>query len=146
MKEGVKVSGVYHKDSFFLSPHTLVNEVTSDLESGLSGSLTVSGLKHEELAVLNGELHILHISVVILEGLADLLELGKRLGELLLHLGYLHGSTDARNDVLALCIGKELTEEALSAGSGVTGKSNAGAAVIAHVAECHRLDVNSGAP
>ena len=33
----------------------------------LRRSLAVTGLKHKEFAVLNGELHILHISVVILK-------------------------------------------------------------------------------
>jgi len=80
MKEGVKVSGLDHKNSLFLGSHTLVNEIAGDLESCLSGSLTVTGLKHEELAVLDGELHVLHISVMVFKNLADLLELCERLG------------------------------------------------------------------
>ena len=67
VKKSVKVSGIDHKNCFLLGSHALVNEVTSDLESSLSGSLTVSGLKHEELTVLNGELHVLHVVVVVLE-------------------------------------------------------------------------------
>ena len=146
MKEGVEVSGLDHKNSLFLGSHTLVNEIAGDLESCLSGSLTVTGLKHEELAVLDGELHVLHISVMVFKNLADLLELCERLGELLLHLSDLHGSTDTCDDVLALCVGEELTEQTLSAGCGVAGERNAGAAVIAHVAERHGLDVNGSTP
>ena len=146
MKKGVKVSGIDHCNSFLLGSHSLINEVTSDLESSLSGSLSVSGLKHIELAVLNGELHILHVSVVLLEGSAYVLELCECLGELLFHLGDVHRSSYTCNNVLALCVGKELTEEALSAGSGITGESNTGTAIVTHVTECHGLNVNCGSP
>ena len=137
MKKSIKVTRVDHSYRFFLGSHTLVNEVASNLKSCLSCSLTVSGLKHIKLAVLNGELHILHISVMILKGLANIFKLCKCLGELLLHLCDVHGSTNACNNVLALSVCKELTEEALSAGSRVTCECNACAAIIAHVAECH---------
>ena len=45
--------------------------------------------------------------------------------------------TDAGNDVLALRVGQELAHELLLAGGGVAGEGNAGAAVVAHVAERH---------
>ena len=96
--------------------------------------------------MLHGKLHILHIPVVILQRLADLLELLERLGELFSHLGNGHGGADAGHNILALGVGQELTHEFLLAGGGVTGKGNAGAAVIAHVAEGHGLNVDSGAP
>ena len=39
------------------------------------GTLTVTGLEHEQLSVLNGELHVLHVAVVVLEAAADLYKL-----------------------------------------------------------------------
>jgi hypothetical protein len=96
--------------------------------------------------VLYGELHILHVSVVVLKNAADFLELCESFRELLLHLGDVHGGTHACYDVFALCVGQELTEEALCTGSGVTCEGNAGTAVIAHVAECHGLYVDSCSP
>ena len=146
MKKGVKVSGIDHSNSFLLGSHALINEVTSDLKSSLCGSLTISGLKHIELAVLNGELHILHVSVVLLKGSAYILELCECFRELLFHLGDVHRSSYTCNNVLALCVGKELTEEALSAGSGISGECNTGSAIIAHVTESHGLYVYSGTP
>ncbi len=146
MKKSVKVSGVDHCDSLFGGSHTLVNEVAGDLESCLSGSLTVSGLKHEEFAVLYGELHVLHVSVMIFKSRANFLELLESLGEFLLHLGDVHRSTYTCNNVLALCVGKEFAEESLCAGSGVAGERNAGSAVVAHITECHGLNVNCGTP
>ena len=70
--------GSIMQNGFFFGAHTLVNEVAGDLESSLSGSLTVTGLEHIELAVFNGELHILHIAVVIFEVVADLDELRRK--------------------------------------------------------------------
>ena len=137
MEESIEVSGIDHRNSLFLCSHALVNEVAGDLESSLSGSLAVSGLEHVELAVLNGELHVLHISVVVLESSANLLELLESLGELLSHLSDGHGSTNACNNVLALSVCKELTHELLLAGSGISCEGYAGTAVVAHVTECH---------
>src|SRR5208337_2892467 len=38
-------------------------------------ALTIAALQHPELAFLNGELDVLHVSIVSLKGLADLCEL-----------------------------------------------------------------------
>ena len=96
--------------------------------------------------MLYGKLHILHISVVILKFLTYILKLSESLRELLFHLGYLHGCTNTGHNVLTLCIGKELTEEALITRSGITRKCNTGTAVIAHITEGHRLYVNGRTP
>ena len=49
-----------------------VHKITCDLESSLSGSLTVAALQHVELLVLHRELHILHVMIVVFKHLADL--------------------------------------------------------------------------
>jgi len=146
MEQRVERAGLDHGDGFLLVDHALVHEVAGDLESGGGGALAVTGLEHIELSVLDGELHILHIAVMILKDLADVLELLESLGELLGHLGNGHRGTDAGDDVLALRVGQELAHELLLAGGGVAGEGNAGAAVVAHVAERHGLDVDGGAP
>ena len=146
VKQGVEVSRIDHCDCFLLASHALIDKVAGNLQRCLCGSLAVSGLQHVELAVLDGELHILHVSVVLLEGLADIDELLECLRELLLHLVDVHRGADTCDDVLALCVSQELTEEALLAGRRVSRERNAGAAVIAHVTECHRLHVDSRAP
>ncbi len=93
-----------------------------------------------------GELHVLHVAVVVLEQGADLDELLVRLGELLLHLGDGHRGADAGHDVLALSVGQELAHELLLAGGGVAREGDAGAGVVVEVAEDHRHDVDGGAP
>ena len=81
-----------------------------------------------------------------LQFVAHALKLLESLGELVGHLGNLHRRTYACNHVLALCIGQELSEEALFACGRVTGKGNACTAVVAHVSECHGLYVYGRTP
>ena len=146
MEQGVQIAGIDHHDGILLGDHALVHQVTGDLQRGLGGALAVTGLKHIELAVLHGELHILHIAVMILQRLAHGLELGKGGGELLGHLGDGHGGTHAGHHVFALGVGEELAHQLLFAGGGVAGEGDAGAAIVAHVAEGHHLHVDGGAP
>ena len=146
MEHGVQVTGVDHRYGFLLGDHALVHQIAGDLQSGGGGALAVTGLQHIQLAVFHGELHILHIAVVVLQRLADLLELPESLWEFLSHLTDGHGGAHAGDHVLALRIGQELTHQLLFAGGGVAGESNAGAAVVAHVAEGHGLHVDGGAP
>ena len=146
MEQGVEVAGLDHGDRLLLVDHTLVDEVAGDLESSLRGTLTAAALEHVELAVLDGELHILHVAVVILEQVADLDEVSVGLGELRLHLGDGHRGADAGDDVLALGVGQELAHELLFAGGGVTGEGNAGTGILIQVAEDHRHDVDGSTP
>ena len=146
VEQGVQVTGIDHGNSLLLSDLTLVHQVAGNLQSGGSGTLAVTGLEHVQLAVLHGKLHVLHVVVVILQTLADFLELLEGLGELVSHLLDGHGGTHAGHHVLALGVGQELAHELLLAGGGVTGKGYAGAAVVAHVAEGHGLHVDGGAP
>ena len=146
MQQHVQGLGVYLHQRFFFAYHAFVNQVAGNLYGGGSGTLAVTGLQHVKLAVLNGELHVLHVMIMIFKGLADFHELLERFGELLLHLAYGHGGAHAGNDVFALSIGQEFAEEALAAGSGAAGERNAGAAIVAHVAEGHHLHVNGSTP
>ena len=146
VQQHVKRLGVYLHKGFFFGYHALVYKVAGDLYGGGSSTLAVAGLEHIELAVFYGELHILHIVIMVLKGLADVHELLERLRELLLHLADGHGSAHAGNDVFTLSVGQEFAEEALAAGSGRTGERNAGAAIITHVAKRHHLHVDRSTP
>jgi len=98
------------------------------------------------VAVLDGELHILHIAEVVLQAGCDLNELIVHLRHLILQVADGRRSAHAGHNVLALCIDQVLAHQLLSAGGGVTGECNAGAGTVAGVAECHLLHVDSGAP
>ena len=131
---------------FLLGDHALVDEVASDLDRGGSGALAVTRLEHVEFLVLDGELHVLHVAVVIFKDLADFLELLVNLGENARHLSDGHGRAHACNDVFALRVGQELAHKALFARGGIARERNARAAVVAHVAERHHLHVDRGTP
>ena len=96
--------------------------------------------------MFNGEFHILHIAVVVFKSLANVLKLLEGFGEFFFHFGNVHRSTNACNNVFALCVCKELAEETLGAGSRVACERNACAAIVAHIAERHHLNVNGGTP
>ena len=146
VQQGVQISRVDHQNSLLLVDHALVNQVASDLQCSLCGSLTVTALEHVQLLVLNGELHILHITVVILQSLTNLDEFSISLRELLLHLCDGHRCTNTCNHVLALCVDEELAHELLLAGCGITGKCNAGTGLVVQVAEYHGHYVNGSTP
>ena len=146
MQQGVQVTRIDHLDSLLLVDHSLVNQVTCDLKSSLGSSLAVTGLKHVQLAVLDSELHILHVSVMVFQLVADRNELIVNFRHNLFQLCDLLRSADTCNHVLALCVHQELTHQLLLAGSRVTGKCYAGSGGLAHVAECHHLNVHCGTP
>ena len=146
VQEAVQALGVDHAHGLLLGDHALVHQVAGDLQGGGGGALAVAGLEHVELLVLDGELHVLHVAVVVLQLLGDvhelLIGLGHDLGQLVDGLGGAH----AGHHVLALGVHQELAEELLLAGGGVAGEGHAGAGGVAGVAEDHHLHVDGGAP
>ena len=146
MQQAVQLLRLYTQYRFLLGDHALVHEVNGDLQGGGSGALAVTGLQHIQLTVLNGELHILHVTVMLLQAGGNVHKLLIDLGHLLGQLADGRGSTDTGYHVLALRIDEVLAEQRLLTGGGVAGKGYAGAAGVAAVAEGHRLYVNGGAP
>ena len=134
------------KNCFLRSDHAFVYQIACNLDSSLSGSLAVSGLQEVKLAFLDGELHILHVAIVLLKSVSDLDELLVALRQILLQLCDRLRSTDTCNDVFALCVDQILTEDTLCARCGVTCERNACTGCVAHVTKYHGLHVDSGAP
>ena len=124
-------------NSLFRCLVSLINQITRNPESSRSCSLTVTALEHIELLVLYCELHVLHIMVVILKSLTNLDELCVSIWELLLHLSDWHWCTNTGNNVLALCVDKELTHKLLLTCCRVTSKCNTCTAIVTHVTESH---------
>ncbi len=102
-------------------------------------------LQHEQTALLNGELDVAHVAVVVLEELHHRQQLLVRLGELVAHRVERLGDADARNDVLALSIRQEVAVRLVLARRRVARERDAGARVVALVAEHHCLHVDCGA-
>ena len=146
VQQGIQLLGLNAQYSGALIDNALINEVAGDLQSSLCGALAVTGLQHKELAIFDGELHVLHILVVVFQAGCDLNELIVNLRHFLVQLADRGRSTDAGNDIFALSIDQVLAHQLLFAGSGVTGESNTGAGTHAGVTESHLLNVDSSAP
>ena len=146
VQQGVQLLGLNAQNSGLFINNALIDEVAGNLQRSLSGTLAVTGLQHEELAILDGELHVLHILVVVLEAGSNLDELVIDLGHLLMQLADGRRSTDTSNNVLALSIDQVLAHQLLLAGGGVAGEGNAGAGTHTGVTEGHLLHVDGSAP
>src|SRR5258708_37733351 len=92
-------------------------------KSGQTRAFAVACLKHEYFAVLNGELEVLHILKVFLEGLADLLQFVKSLGQVVLELRDGLGSTHSSHYVFSLRVDQEFAVEDFFAGRWVARES-----------------------
>ena len=131
------------QDSSLLINHTLVEEVHGNLHHGGTCTLTVTGLEEPEFAFLYGELHILHIVIVVLQLILESVEFLIELRHSLFHrrilgstllfrdtctlspalrtdLRNLLWSTDTGYHVLTLCIDKILTIEEILTITSVT--------------------------
>ena len=146
VQQRVKLFWIDHADGLFLGDHALVHQVAGDLDGSGSGSLAVSGLQHVELAVFDGELHILHVSVVFLQAVSNVVELLINLWHNGFQLVDLLWGTNAGDNVLALCVDQELAEQLVLAGGRVAGEGYAGTGGVAGVAEYHGLNVDRSAP
>ena len=120
--------------------------VAGDAEGGDAGALAVAGLEHVDLAVLDGELEVLHVAEVVFEGLADGAEFLVGAGHDLGQAGDGVGGADTGHHVFALGVHEEFAVEFVGAGGGVAGEGHTGAGFIAGVAEYHALHVHGGAP
>ncbi len=124
----------------------LVGHVHGDADRGEAGALAVARLEHEEAALLDGELEVLHVAELGLERLADRHELVEHVRPDVLELDHLARGAHAGHHILTLCVDEELAVELVLAAGGVAREGHAGAAVVAAVAVDHGLDVDRGAP
>ena len=138
----VDVRGLDPGQRLALGDDPLVDHVRGDPHRRGRRPLRGPRLEHVQPAALDGELEVLDVLVVLLEALADALELGVRLGQLVAHLADGLRRADAGHHVLALGVGQVLAEEHLLAGVGVAREGHARARVVAHVAEDHGHDVD----
>ena len=125
---------------------SFIYEVASDLQSSLCGSLTVTALQHVQLLVLNSEFHILHVVIVVFQGITNLDEFIVSFREFLCHLSDRHRSTNAGNNVFALCVDQEFAHQLLFTGSRVTGECYTSTRLVVQVTEYHRHYVNGCTP
>ena len=141
-----------------LGDQAFIGELDGDAQRRLRGALAAAGLQHPQLALLDRELHVLHVAVVLFEQRVDPRQLLERLGHRGFHrrlvgagfLARIFGDVlrraDARHHVLALRVDQEFAVQLALAGRGIARERNAGRRGLAHIAEHHRLHVDRGAP
>ena len=133
-------------------------ELHRDAQRRLRGALAVARLEHPELAGLDREFHVLHVTVMLFENAVDAHEFGIGLRHRAFHrglvgarcdaraLGDVLRRADARHHVLALRVDEKLAVELALAGRRIARERDAGGGGLAHVAEHHRLHVHRRAP
>ena len=155
MQQLSQLAGGYPQDRFLLGDQAFLHHIHRHLDGGPGGPFAVTGLQHEQFLLFDGELDVLHVAVVLFQQILDRHQLIVAFRHDLLQRGQIAcaaflvdrlRSTDTGHHILALGIDQEFAVEVLLAGGGIAGKGNAGGAVIAHVAEDHRLHVDRGAP
>ena len=144
---GLRVEGGEHEARELVAGHaherlvfgdrSLVEESGGDAEGGSGGALAHASLEHPQFARFDRELDVAQVAVVLLEPLHDAEEFAVVFGKQPLHIGQAQCVADARNDVFALSIDKEVAVHAACTRRGVTRKSNTGCAVIIEVSEHH---------
>lgn len=74
VQQGVQRLWFDHHQRFIFRNQAFRYHITGNLQRRSRGTLAVSGLKHEQLAVFNREFHVLHIAVMLFQLAADLHE------------------------------------------------------------------------
>ena len=106
------------------------------------GALAPPGLQHVHRAALDGELHVLHVAEVALQGPRHPLQLLVGGRQPLLERGDRLRRPRARHDVLALRVEQILPVERPLAGGRIPAERDAGPGVLPEVAEDHGHDVD----
>ena len=102
VEELVELLGFAAHDGGLLVDHAFVEQVDGDFHHSGAGALAVTCLEEPQFALLHGELHILHIMVVVLQFVLDAVELGIDFGHSLFH-GRILGHTLLLGDAGTFC-------------------------------------------
>ena len=141
-----------------LRDQAFIGEFDGDAQRGFRGALAAAGLQHPQFALLDRELHVLHVAVMLFEQRVDPRQFLERVrhrdfhrclvgaGFLARIFGDVLRRADARHHVLALRVDQEFAVELALAGRRIARERNAGRRGLAHIAEHHGLHVDRGAP
>ena len=146
VQQSVQLFWLDHADRFFFGDHALVHQVAGNLDGSGSGSLAVAGLEHKQFAVFDGELHVLHISVMLFQTVCNVAELLIHFRHDVFQLIDVLWGSDAGYNVLALCVDQKFAQQLVFAGGRVTGEGYAGTGIVAGVAKYHGLYVDRSTP
>ena len=140
----IKLVRLHAEDRFFLRNQAFFHHLQRDFHGSNTRAFTIAGLQHVQLALLDGELEILHVAIVLFQSISNLAKLAIHIGHDFLQLGDMHRGTDAGHNVLTLRVHEELAVELLDPSCRIAREAHARAAALAQIAEHHRLYVNRG--
>ena len=146
VQQSLQLLGFHTQNGFFFSDKTFRHHIHSHFESGGGSAFAVSGLQKEQLFILNGKFHILHIAVMIFQSLSNINKLLINFGHIMFQCADGTGCADTRHHIFALGVDKIFTVHSLFTGGRVASKGNPGTRGIAHITEHHHLHINSRTP
>ena len=169
VKEFVELVGLAAHNGGLLVNHTLTNEIHGNLDHCCTCAFTITSLEEPEFAFLYGELHILHIAIVLLKLGLDGIKLSVDFGHSFLHRGELSCAlffadtlefcptaatfkgnllrrTNTSHNVFALCVDEPFAIEDVFASGGIAAEAYASGGGVAHVTEYHSHYGNSRTP
>ena len=168
VKEFVKFLWLHTLDDSLLVNLAFAEQIHGNFHHSSAGALAVTGLEQPELAVLNSELHILHVAIVLFKSVLNFNKLcsafrhrlleRREFGLALFFADALQLSPTAAafghdllrgaytsHHVFALSVDEVFTVEHVFASSGIAREANASSRVVAHVTIDHSLHIHSSA-
>ena len=130
----------------FRGDHAFIHQIAGNLQGCRRRSLSVSGLQEVKFSFLDGEFHILHIPVMLLQFCGNFNKLLIAVGKILFQTGDRLRGPDSGHHILALGVDQIFSVDALRTCGGISCKGNSGSGSISHVSEYHGLHVYSGSP
>ena len=115
-QEVVELVGLDAEDGFFLGDEAFADHVDGDAYGGQAGALAVASLQHVELAILDGELEVLHIAIMLFHLPGNGAEMVVDLGHDALEFADGQRRAHAGDNVFALRVHQVLAEEHALAG------------------------------
>ena len=125
MEERINIVRRDTQNRLFPGDQAFIRHIHGDLDCRLGRALAGAGLEHPETAALDGELHILHVLVVLFKPGRDIHELLIGLGHLVVEMHDRIRVADAGDHILTLGVDEIFTHHQFFAGGRVAGECHA---------------------
>ncbi len=144
MQELIDLIGVDAQQGIVTTDQSFVHEIRDNADGCSSGSFSGPRLEHVEMAFFDGKLKILNFLEILLQVLADSIQLLIDLWKFSLHLCNGLGGADTRHHIFALSIDEIFSIEHIFPGTRIPRKAYPSQRLGSHVAEYHRLHRDRG--
>ena len=128
-------------NGFFTGDKSLAYHVYGTFYCRLTSSLSATSLQNVQLALLHGEFHVLHVTIVLFKALTNGNELSVNFCIFCFQLADFFGSTDTSNNVFSLGVHQVFTVELVFSSGRIAAKANTSSRIHSKVTKYHGLDV-----